>query len=249
MHDSAAAMEAIVERIVRLIGDRNLRPGDQLPSIRSLAETLGEKVTLVRDALLQAQARGYVKVVPRGGAFVQSVVPTDGNLLRPEPAVASLRSALGMKDYNLFHLLDARRVIEAELAAHAAEVRRMEDLDPVRRTLESMAAVPQIERKANYVDLDIQFHVQLARLGQNPVLADVLAALLEQLRPYLERLPWSPGRRRETDASHAFLYQALVGGRKAAVRKELQRHLQIAYDALLTQLRTPPVLPQGIENV
>lgn len=247
MANPVATAESTVNRIIRLMQDRDLSPGDKLPPIRALAETLGEKATVVRDALLQAQARGYVKVLPRAGAFVQSVVPTEGDP-REAALVASLRSAFSRIDYNLFHLLDARRVIELELAVRAVEVRRMEDLDPVRRTLEQMAAIPLLERRANYVDLDIQFHVQLARLGQNPVLADVLVAVLEQLRPYLERLPWSTDRRRETDLSHARLYQALVDRKKATVRNDLSKHLQTAYDALLTQLRTPPAMQDTADD-
>jgi DNA-binding GntR family transcriptional regulator len=105
-----------------------------------------------------------------------------------------------------------------------------------------------LERRANYVDLDIQFHVQLARIGQNPVLADILAAVLEQLRLHLERLPWSADRRRETDRSHARLYQSLVDGDKPLLCRELSKHLQAAYDALLTEVRTPPAMAIATGN-
>jgi len=247
VQSAAPATEKIVGQIVDLVRERGLQVGDQLPPIRELSRLLGKNATAVRDALLHAQVRGLVKVLPRAGAFVQktSLGPDEMKL---DSLAADFGSVLSGGDHNLFHLLDARRLIEMELAARAVEVRRMEDLDPVRRTLERMSDIPQLERRANYVALDIQFHVQLARLGQNPVLADILAALLDKLRPDLERLPWSASRRQETDQSHARLYKSLVDGKKTPLRKELNQHLQAAYDALLTQLRTPPPVGNSLPD-
>jgi len=235
---------AAVDQIVRLIRERGLRPGDQLPSIRNLAETLDQSISAVRNALLQAQARGLIKVLPRAGAFIQAVVPAEDPTAGKDSGYA-WPVMFATKQYNLFHLLDARKVIELELAGRAAEVHRLEDLEPLRRTLEKMADIPLLERRANYVDLDIQFHVQVARLARTAVLADVLATLLEQLRPYLERLPWSPDRRRQTDRSHAQLYEALVEGKKDRVRSEVIEHLDAAYNSLLNELRTPPAQLQS----
>jgi DNA-binding FadR family transcriptional regulator len=247
VQSAAPATEEILDQIVGLVRKRGLQVGEQLPPIRELSRLLGKNATAVRDALLHAQARGLVKVLPRAGAFVQktSLEPDEMNLGR---LAADCGLVLSGGDHNLFHLLDARRLIEMELAARAVEVRRMEDLDPVRRTLEQMAGIHQIERRANYVALDIQFHVQMARLGQNPVLADILATLLDKLRPQLERLPWSAARRQETDQSHARLYKSLVDGKKAPLCKELNQHLQTAYDALLKQLRTPPAVTDMVRN-
>jgi len=235
---------AVVDQIVRLIRERGLRPGDQLPSIRNLAETLDQSISAVRNALLQAQARGLVKVLPRAGAFIQARVPAEGPTDDGDSGYA-WPAMFAAKQYNLFHLLDARKVIESELAGRAAEVHRLEDLEPLRRTLEKMAVIPLLERRANYVDLDIQFHVQVARLARTAVLTDILATLLEQLRPYLERLPWSPDRRRQTDRSHSQIYEALVEGEESRVRGEMLKHLDAAYNSLLDELRTPPAQLQS----
>ena len=102
--------------------------------------------------------------------------------------------ALAREDRNLFHLLDARRLVEIELAGRAAERRQLEDLLPVRRALEAMAEMPQTERRADYVEQDIRFHVEIARLAGNSVLLTIQQSLLEMLRPHLIQLPWTPER-------------------------------------------------------
>ena len=62
--------------VVRLVGefiaDHGLAPGERLPPIRKLAVRFGVKAGTVRNALLDAQGKGLVKVLPRVGAIVQS---------------------------------------------------------------------------------------------------------------------------------------------------------------------------------
>jgi len=238
----SSGSETIAERIAAIIREQNLQPGDRLPSIRELAETLGEKANAVRDSLLVAQAQGIVRVLPRAGAFVTPA----GASSDAQPSAADQRKSLPMANSlqaghpNLFHLLDARGTVEVELALRAAKRRRLEDLEPIRRTLEEMAEIPELERRANYVELDIRFHGQIARLGGNDVLAEFAEGLLGQLRPQLNRLPWTYERRQKTDASHLAIYRSLINGDEETVRKEMSDHLRAAYDSLLHQLCTPP---------
>ena len=59
-----------VDLVVRFIAEENLELGDRLPSIRELAEQFGLKSVAVRDALLDAQGKGLVKVLSRSSTFV-----------------------------------------------------------------------------------------------------------------------------------------------------------------------------------
>src|SRR5947207_9832647 len=127
---SAASESAVVNRLISHIRHEGLAPGDRLPSIRQLAAMLEVPSHIVRDALLHAQALGLVKIHPRTGAFVQA--------LDSAPAVDVLEDMLGAAldhpqgEYNLFDLIDARRLIEVELAGEAAARRRAEALLPLK---------------------------------------------------------------------------------------------------------------------
>src|SRR5213592_4963221 len=59
----------IAERIVESILARKLRPGERLGE-QELAELFAVSRTLVREALMQLQARGFVEVRTRKGWYV-----------------------------------------------------------------------------------------------------------------------------------------------------------------------------------
>lgn len=234
------AKNQAVHAVLDLIQERGLRAGDQLPPIRELALLLGVPPTVIRDALLQAETMGVVRIVPRGGAFVQS--------LSYAPLVDALASTLKptllQEDHNLLHLLDARNLLEVELAGRAAERRRLEDLLPIRDELETMARIRELDRLADYVDHDIRFHLAIGRLAGNTVLQTMHQALLELLRSFLVEQRWTAERRDATNQAHAAIYAALVAGEKEKTRAVMQAHLNMS--ALLEDMKTiPDVQPRG----
>ena len=81
--------DAIADRIVDAILAGRLAPGQRLGE-QALADLFGVSRTLVREALMQLQARGFVEVRPRRGWYVV------------EPSVAEARDAFS-----------ARRIVEA----------------------------------------------------------------------------------------------------------------------------------------
>jgi DNA-binding FadR family transcriptional regulator len=229
-----------------IVRERGLRVGDQLPSIREFADQLQVKPTAVRDALLQAQSQGFVKVLPRAGAFLQATAPVArANIESPEQALTSgLKGVLNHDGHNLFHLLDARRVIEMELVGRAASCRRLEDLLPVRRALDAMLQLPADVPRAEHVNCDIRFHLEIARLGANQALLAVEQTLLELLRSHLVEVPSQLQRRHLADRSHISIYEALVAGDATKARSEMYEHLSLAYDGLLRDIQQLPAMEE-----
>ncbi len=224
----------------RFIQEQSLKPGDRLPSIRDLADQFGVKAGSVRDALLDAQGRGFVKVLPRAGAFVEAPVESLQPRTSAERVGGRLRELLATENQNLFHLLDARETLELALIAQAARKRETEDLFSLRDILEQMAAMPPKSRGEDYVLLDIEFHLEIARLSGNAVMAAMLCVVMEELSPHLRKLRWSAKRHTATDKSHARLYSALVAGDGQLAQEETRKHLQYAYQTLLDRIRQPP---------
>jgi DNA-binding FadR family transcriptional regulator len=237
---SVDASTTVVGRLTDLIRRRELRGGDKLPPIRDLAHDFGVKAGEVRDALLQAQGRGLVRVVPRSGAYVVHPSGSDaaGDDACAERSLA--RSSPPVDPPNLFHLLEAREMIERETARLAVTRRELRDLHPLRRLLERMGELPEEQLRDEHVELDIQFHLEIARLSRNEVLLGMLETTMAPLRPRLRSLSWEPGRRVRTQASHTRLYVALVDGDVAAIDEEMRSHMRQAYDSLLEEIRLPP---------
>ena len=147
---------------------------------------------------------------------------------------------MNQQDYNLFHVLETREILELKMVGRAAERRELPELFRLRQILEEMAAIPIMTESPEYVELDIDFHLEIGRLSGNTVMTSVLATLLRELQPHLARIRWSKNRREETSCSHARIYSALVAGDVEQARAEMKEHIRTAYDSLLDELRDPP---------
>jgi len=234
MQDSDLSSKHVVDSLIEYIQTKKLSVGDKLPSIRFLAEELEVNTNIVRDAMMQAQSMGLVKIQPRSGAYVQS--------FSYAPFVHTLSQTLdpGLQqvDENLFSLLEARKVIEVELVGLAAKRRRLEDLLLVREAFETRRDISNRDdcsesNREQIIDYDVQFHLGMASLAENPVLEMILKSLLGILRPHLIQLSWDEIHKEKTDLSHQKLYQALVDGDAETARNEMRVHLGMAYDSLL----------------
>lgn len=229
--------------ILEVVRKDELKTGDRLPSIRQLAERLDLNQSAVRHALLKAETMGLVKVVPRAGVFLRSVPTSEAAPpINSDILSSAFQSIISRDDQNLFHLLDARRVIDIELAGRAAGRRRLEDLLPVRRTLQSMLELPLDASRVEYVNYDIRFHTEIARLADSDVLFAIHRSLMEMLRDDLIDAPWGPQRRTSADQSHAAIYEALVAGDADKTREAVHLHLSLAYDCMLHNLKEVPTV-------
>ncbi len=246
MGNQATVATCDLSDIVGLIGDLiasdGLAHGERLPPIRQLAHRFGVKAGVVRDALLDAQGKGLVKVIPRVGAIVQSVDDAkDSHSIGPQLG-GDFGELMRQQDHNLFHVLETREILELRMVARAAERRELPELFRLRQILEEMAAIPITTESPRYVELDIAFHVEIGRLSGNTVMTFVLATLLKELQPHLARIRWSENRREETNYSHARIYSALVAGDVERGQKEMRDHIGTAYNSLLDELRDPPAM-------
>jgi GntR family transcriptional repressor for pyruvate dehydrogenase complex len=226
----------IVRSLIRHIQSGGFNVGDRLPSIRQLAENFQVSASVIRDAMMQVQTMGLVRILPRSGAFIQSVdyaplvnVLTD-----------TLEGSLMQVDHNLFQLLEARQLLEVECVRQAAKRRRLEDLLPIRESLAEMEGLAATQTRSEFVEADVRFHLEIARIAGNPVQVTILRSLLGLLRPHLARLPWTGERRSTTLRSHVVIYETLVDGEVDRAREEMHEHLQMAYHSLLKHVRSVP---------
>jgi DNA-binding FadR family transcriptional regulator len=169
--------EEAAEQIADKVRTGELRVGDKLPPERALAltmeisrPTLREAARILVDAGLLEVRRG-----PGGGMFVATdVVPVD--LVR---RVSELR--LGEAE----SVLEARRLLEPQVARLAHARATGEDLAPLERTIDAMREIvargylPSDEDR--FLQLDVQFHLALARAAGNATLESLLRIVFRQL--------------------------------------------------------------------
>ena len=186
--------QEIVDQIQQQIMSGALKPGDQIPAERDLADRFGVSRTAVREAIKSLTEKGLIEVFVGRGTFVTS--------LSPDRVVESMTLLLRNEPHNVQSLQEARELLEPASARLAAERRTEEHLTRLR------AITAELEQESvvspRLVDGDTEFHVEVARATGNPVLvllSQTIVALLRSERLYREdfeaRLPGALDQHRE----------------------------------------------------
>jgi GntR family transcriptional regulator, transcriptional repressor for pyruvate dehydrogenase complex len=213
--------EEAADQIAEKVRTGELRTGDRLPGERTLAAqmeisrpTLREAVKVLVDAGVLEVRRG-----PGGGMYVATdVVPTD--LVRHS---ASLRLA------EIAAVLEARRMLEPRVAQLAAERATDEDFEALERSIEAMRVLvdggwhPRLEDR--FLQLDVQFHLALARAAGNPTVETLMRLLFRQLeiaRDMAMHVPLVP---QWTIGIHERTLAALRSGEPDEVEAVMSEHL------------------------
>ena len=169
--------EEAVEQIAEKIRSGDLHVGDRLPSERELAALMTISRPTLREAVKVLQEAGVLEVRrgQGGGIFVASeLVPRE-----------LLRTRWEMRVGEVAGVLEARRLLEprvAQLAAvHAAE----EDFGAMQGTIErqrELAARDDFLRHEDlFLQLDLKFHLAIARATRNSTVVSLMRSLFNRL--------------------------------------------------------------------
>lgn len=109
---------SFVDRLIAEILSGKLKPGYRLPPERKLAEELGLSRGSVNQGILDLERMGFVRVVPRQGAFVVDFAKN----CTPEALSVIMRYDSALIDPALFRdMMDMRILIERECTRLACE--------------------------------------------------------------------------------------------------------------------------------
>lgn len=176
-HDRISATrlyEQIEQVMAREVVDGVYDEAGVLPSERQLMERFGVGRPAVREALFSLERRGLAE--RRQGRRVRPLKPGFENVLSELDLI--VRSALRDK-MNLAHLMELRRFIESSLAAKAAESATAEDMSQLDAALRAGRAA--ISDQDAFWRADVAFHEILAGISGNPILPQIVRAMLRWL--------------------------------------------------------------------
>ncbi len=214
---SSRLFEQIVQQVEESILKGQLKPGDQLPAERDLAQRFGVSRTAVREAVKTLREKGLVEAYSGRGTFV-----TNGTS-------QAIRQSLDLmirfnKQEGSAHLAELRFVLEPEIAGLAAE--RIEDqlLSTMR---EAVAVMDRNLRDPDgYVEADLDFHLALAEAAGNPLILSLLDSIVGLLREQRSRI-FNVERGPERGQYHHKRILAAVESRDAeAARVAMRAHLR-----------------------
>jgi len=202
----------VVRHLEGLIARGRLLPGARLDSERAIAAELGVSRTAVRDALARMEAAGLVERRQGSGTRISSM----------PPAERLLASGLQPHRTELEHSAELRRVLEPEIARLAALRAGPEELRALEDVLDRAAGCDDPDRS---VQLDVEFHVAVARLTGNPLLvtmSDLTTSWTVEARLYSHL---EDRGRTASIAGHRRILDALASGDGAAAAAAMREHL------------------------
>lgn len=208
-----------------------------LPTERELCETMGVSRTVVREAVKVLESKGLVRIERGRGMIVQEP--------RPGPLNESLKLLLRRREHVLEDLLEVRKILEIGMVALAAERRTEENLAAMKQALDVMRQKP--DEPPGYVDADVQFHAEIARAAQNPIMLILLEPVAELLRE--SRVKSFSGVRmvKLRTRQHEEIFDRIAAQDPSGARAAMERHLSDTERDLTRQQRksAAPALAPG----
>jgi len=221
----------IAGRVVQSILARRLRPGERLGE-QDLADMFEVSRTLVREALMQLQARGFVEVRPRVGWYVV------------EPSFEEARETYA-----------ARRIIETGMLRDAglplpAALRQLREHVAAER-----CAIETADAGSRSVAL-ADFHVCLAECLGNRFLTAMVIDLSARTT-LVSALYQSQDQAQDSNDDHARIVDALAEGDNARAEALMREHIDRLAERLDASLAGPgrnpdrlraALLPNGVKR-
>lgn len=223
-----AISEQISDRIISMIREQQLKPGDKLPPERELAALMGVSRASLREGLRSLAMMNVVELKHGSGTFVTS--------LEPSLLVENFGLVFSLSDSSFLQLVIARKVIEPGTTALTAE--RIQDdeilelVDIIKRSWACLEHKPQI-----FPELDIEFHTKIAAFSGNDLLTRIMQGLTQMSiassqRTAVTERGYSAERIKRAITMHEGILDAIKAHNPRLAEERMFKHLQSVEDTL-----------------
>jgi GntR family transcriptional repressor for pyruvate dehydrogenase complex len=232
--------QGIVSQIEGLLERGELKPGDQLPPERQLAEQFQVSRASVREALRSLELLGIVETRAGGGTFVRQAQPDD--LARPLQSLIT-------RGHTLTDVIDVRGLIEPAVAERAAQNITPNELGELRQII--AAQERKVAAGEPYVEEDTRFHEIIGTAARNELLVTVLGVIWDVLRASREEWLLTEKRAHASIEAHRRILAALEQHDAAAARSAAADHIHAVGEGILRLLKeegTSPVITAEVKS-
>jgi len=197
---ATSTTDVIVESLTRAIVEHRLLPGAKLAE-QKLADHFGVSRTLVRQALFQLAQNRLIRLEPARGAFVAT------------PSVEEARQVFAV-----------RRMLELAMVRGFIATRTPAKIRALRKHMDAEKKALQGQDVGQRTELLGDFHVRIAELMGNAVLAQMLGELISRCA-LITLMYQSTIAAEHSHEEHEGIFDALAAGEEAAAVRLMQEHL------------------------
>jgi GntR family transcriptional repressor for pyruvate dehydrogenase complex len=201
--------------------------GERLPPERELCVQLGVGRASLREALKALEIMGMIETRLGDGTFV---CPRSEFLSRP-----LLWAITGSNQEDASELVEARKLIELELARLAAIRATADDLKTIGARLDGMeAAIDDLKR---FQQEDVNFHLAIGAAAHNQILLNAFHLIRNLMHQWIATAVTREGVVAKALDQHRNIFMAIAKKNPDAARVAMEQHL----DSMAAYLAEPPV--------
>jgi GntR family transcriptional regulator, transcriptional repressor for pyruvate dehydrogenase complex len=159
--------DGVYGQLLEDIATGNHAVGEKLPTEKQLAEAFSVSRPVVREALTRLQSDGFIAARQGAGTFVRN---------QPPSRLLHFAGAADLSDF--LSSFEVRIALEGEAARLAAIRRTPDDILRINATIKELTTA--IASGNANTDSDFDFHRAIARASGNPLIIEIMNALLPQ---------------------------------------------------------------------
>ena len=206
---------------MEMIRSEEYPAGTRLPSEQQLAQRFEVSRNTVRGAIRSLSIFGLLRSINGSGTFVSE----RANVILEAQALASIMAHPDA----LLELVQARCVLEPQLAAMAARAASREEIDRLFEIVERMRGV---EDHTAQINIGFSFHLELARMAHNRVLLGFYTSSAKQLRDMrLLGFPVPHNYARSTE-DHLRIAEAIASRDPDLSQFQMRHHITLCYQSV-----------------
>jgi GntR family transcriptional repressor for pyruvate dehydrogenase complex len=208
----------IVQQIITLISNGDLKAGQRLPSERDLCVKFAASRSSLREALRCLSIMGVLSARPGEGTSVAM----DGSKFMD----TVLHWRMSTEQHDIEDLMEVRMALEGVTAASAARNAQPADL----RKLQDLVAKMEgsLDDAKRFASLDLEFHLGLARASNNKLILDLVTVIRGQLERGVAKVLQLPQAMPLSVQEHKNILQAVMDQDCEKARTAIQTHLNAA---------------------
>lgn len=213
--ERSALSEQIAERILQMIRDRQLKPGERLPSERELATMMNVGRPALREALRALAMMNVIEIRQGAGAYVTEL---DTALL-----VQHLDFVFSLDDSAILDLFDARKIVEVGIIELAALRITDDDIAALEANLQK--SYESMHDPESFMVADLELHSLIAQIARNPILLRFMESIHQLGLASRRRTSRLEGVSQQSMADHRRIVEALKARNPQAAREAMLSHL------------------------
>ncbi len=191
------------------------RSGDRIPAERELCQKLNVGRASLREALKALEIMGMIETRLGDGTYV-----CKRSEFFSRPLLWAITSS---SEAEAHELVEARRLIEVELAGMAAERVTPESLKQLGEHLDLMEKSK--ENPAEFAQADINFHIAIGQAAHNSILMNALHLIRNLLQQWISTSLTVEGVSEKALEQHKQIFLAIAKKNSVAARSAMQNHL------------------------